>query len=399
MRKIVIASDSFKGSLPAAEVSEALAQGILSIDRECGICIIPVSDGGEGLAECLGRARGGEMVRCTVNDPLGRQVEAGWGLVADRNGRCTAVVDMASAAGLSLLAAEERNPLKTSTYGAGQLLLDALESGCRDIILGIGGSATNDCAMGMLRALGVRFLDASGKELKGTGEDLAALRSIDASLLNPAVRAARIRVACDVNNPLYGPQGAAFIYAPQKGASPEDVLRLDEGLRNFAKVAEEFCGGDVASFPGAGAAGGMGAGLKALLGAEMLPGIELMLSVLDFDKALEGCDLVITGEGHIDAQTLMGKAPAGVLKAAAAKGVPVIAIVGAADLSEELLSGGFAGIFPVSGKEISLEEAMRPEVTHRNLYRTAALITERLQSKSYGELSDALRMLAGDYQF
>ena len=383
MRKIVIASDSFKGSLPAAEVSEALAQGILSIDRECGICIIPVSDGGEGLAECLGRARGGEMVRCTVNDPLGRQVEAGWGLVADRNGRCTAVVDMASAAGLSLLAAEERNPLKTSTYGAGQLLLDALESGCRDIILGIGGSATNDCAMGMLRALGVRFLDASGKE----------------SLLNPAVRAARIRVACDVNNPLYGPQGAAFIYAPQKGASPEDVLRLDEGLRNFAKVAEEFCGGDVASFPGAGAAGGMGAGLKALLGAEMLPGIELMLSVLDFDKALEGCDLVITGEGHIDAQTLMGKAPAGVLKAAAAKGVPVIAIVGAADLSEELLSGGFAGIFPVSGKEISLEEAMRPEVTHRNLYRTAALITERLQGKSGEELSDALRVLAGDYQF
>ncbi|MBR5735941.1 MAG: glycerate kinase [Bacteroidales bacterium] len=399
MRKIVIASDSFKGSLPAAEVSDALAHGIKSVDRDCEICTIPVSDGGEGLAECLVRALDGKMIHCMVNGPLGRPVEAGWGLVADKNGRRTAVVDMASAAGLSLLAAEERNPLKTSTYGAGQLLLDALERGCRDIILGIGGSATNDCAMGMLRALGVRFLDAGGKELKGTGEDLVELRSIDASSLNPAVREVSVRVACDVSNPLYGPQGAACVYAPQKGASPEDVRALDEGLRNFAKVAEDFCGEDVSSFPGAGAAGGMGAGLKALLGAEMFPGIELMLSMLGFDVLLQDCDLVITGEGRMDVQTLMGKAPAGVLKAASAKGIPAIAIVGAADLSEDLLSGGFAGIFPVSGKELSIEEAMRPEVTRRNLNRTAARIAERLQGKSGEELSDALRMLAGNDQF
>lgn len=366
MKKIVIACDSFKGSLSSREVAEALAAGIREADPHCEVHSIPLADGGEGTLEALVEGLGGRYVEVEVSDPLGRPIRACYGRV---DGGETAVVELARASGLTLLSPEERDPWCATTYGFGELIAHALRSGCRRLVLGIGGSATNDGGVGMLRALGFRFLDAAGSELIGGGEVLEAIEKIDASQCLSELQGVEIRVACDVRNPLCGAQGAAAVYGPQKGADPALVERLDRGLRHFAEVVEQYNGLQMADLPGAGAAGGVGGALVALLGARLERGIEWLLQMLRFESQIEGADLVITGEGCIDRQTLMGKLPMGVLQVARRMKLPCIALAGRVELCKELLESGFAQICGVTPEGQPLSEAMRPEVARENLRR------------------------------
>jgi glycerate kinase len=290
-------------------------------------------------------------------------------------------MEMSAASGLPLLRAEERNPLKTTTYGTGQMILDALGRGCRKFLIGIGGSATNDAGVGMLRALGFRFLDGEGRELTGGGECLQRIASIDESGAADGLHEAEFIVACDVTNPLYGPEGAAYVFAPQKGADAKMVEELDCGLRIFADVVKSHNGQDVATLQGAGAAGGLGGGFKALLGAKLERGIEMVLGAMRFDEIIADSDLVITGEGRLDAQTVMGKAPSGVLSAARRQGIPCIAIGGGVRWCEELRGSDFAAILPIVSAPMALEEAMRCDVAAQNVERTAQQVGRMLKIK------------------
>jgi len=323
--KIAVAPNAFKGSLTASEAAECLARGLRRGLPGCEVVKIPVADGGDGTARAVVDASGGRWVPCRVGDPLGRPVEAGFGLTGD--GR-TAVVEMALASGLALLRPDERDPMRTTTAGTGELIRAALDSGAERILIGIGGSATNDGGIGMARALGARLLDADGRELEGTGRALARVSRIDLGGLDPRLKRVSVEVACDVTNPLFGPQGAARVYAPQKGATPEAVEALDAGLRHLAAVILRDAGADVASLPGGGAAGGLGAGLVAFLGGRLVPGAEHVLEACGLRGKLAGCDLAVTGEGRLDAQTAFGKAPAAVARVARSLGIPMIAICG-----------------------------------------------------------------------
>lgn len=373
MRQIVIATDSFKGSLSSGEVAEAFAEGWLEILPDCDIRKVRVADGGEGTLEALVETLCGEYVDVAVHDPLHRTIEARYGIV---NGN-TAVIEMAAASGLPLLTDEERNPMKTSTYGTGEMIVDALERGCRNILLGIGGSATNDCGVGMLRALGYRFLDNGGNELSGGGEILAQIATIDDSHRAQALDECHFVVACDVNIPLYGKQGAAYIFAPQKGADQAMVEALDRGLRNFAEVVKRHNGSEIGEMKGAGAAGGLGGGITALLGGRLEQGVELVLRKMDFDSIIADCDLVITGEGKLDHQTVMGKAPSGVLAAAQRQGIPVIAIGGAVESCDKLLDSGFVAIECVTPDGMEKKEAMTSVTAKENVRNTACRIAQR----------------------
>ena len=373
MKRITVAVDSFKGSLSSREVADSFAEGWASVYPECDIRKVSIADGGEGSVEALVETLDGEFVEVAVSDPLGRPIKAKYGIV---DGGCTAVMEMSAASGLPLLAPEERNPLRTSTYGTGEMIVDAFKRGCRKFLIGIGGSATNDGGLGMLRALGFKFFDAEGSELCGDGESLERVVRIDGSGAMKGLSEAEFIVACDVNNPLCGERGAAYVYAPQKGADEAMVRRLDAGLRNYAAVIELYNGESVADMPGAGAAGGLGAGFKALLGARLERGIDMILGAMHFDKIIEGSDLVITGEGRVDRQTVMGKAPSGVLQAATRQGIPTVAIGGAVAWCEELYNSGFAAIVPVVSAPISLEEAMRCDVARENIRRTAMQIAK-----------------------
>ena len=329
MQKIIIASDSFKGSLTSAQVASSIAEGLRSVCADLDIVEVSVADGGEGTVEALRDTLGGRIVRCKVHDPLMREMEAAYAILADG---CTAVLEMASASGLPLLTSEERNPLKTSTFGTGELIADALDRGCRQFLVGIGGSATNDGGMGVFAALGYRFLDRQGRVLPACGESLLKVADIDVSGVNPRLREAFFNVACDVDTPFCGPDGAAYVFAPQKGASPSDVEFLDKGLANFASVVQRRLGRDVRFVPGAGAAGGLGGGFLAFSNARLKKGIDMVLDAINFDALLEGADAVITGEGRIDSQTFKGKTPYGVMCRARAKDIPVYAIGGCASL-------------------------------------------------------------------
>ena len=329
MQKIIIASDSFKGSLTSAQVASSIAEGLRSVCADLEIVEVSVADGGEGTVEALRDTLGGRIVRCKVHDPLMREMEAAYAILSDG---CTAVLEMASASGLPLLSSEERNPLKTSTFGTGELIADALDRGCRQFLVGIGGSATNDGGMGVFAALGYRFLDGQGRVLPACGESLLKVADIDVSGVNPRLREAFFNIACDVDTPFCGPDGAAYVFAPQKGASPSDVEFLDKGLANFASVVQRRLGRDVRFVPGAGAAGGLGGGLLAFSNARLKKGIDMVLDAINFDALLEGADAVITGEGRIDSQTFKGKTPYGVMCRARAKGIPVYAIGGCASL-------------------------------------------------------------------
>src|SRR5690554_4795009 len=379
-KKIVIAPDSFKGSLTSTEAARAMARGVGKALPEAELVLLPLSDGGEGLVESLVVASGGELLEYEVTGPLGTPVKAQLGLMG---GGKTAVIEMAQASGLVLVPEEERNPLLTTTFGTGELIARALELGCTHLIIGIGGSATNDGGMGMAQALGFRFLDDQGTPLVHGGGELARLAKIDASGKDPRLENVTIEVACDVNNPLTGPQGAAHIYGPQKGATPEMVEFLDAALANYDQVLQRDLGQDVGKVPGAGAAGGLGAGLMALLGGTLVSGIELVLDVLRFDEKVRGARLVLTGEGKFDAQSAYGKVPMGVARRSRALGVPVVVIAGTVLPSAEILHGeGVSAYFSIINRPMSLKEAMEGAV---ELLENQVAEVIRLYSISNGE--------------
>lgn len=373
MRKIAIAIDSFKGSLSSREVADAFAEGIYDIYPDCEIDKVVIADGGEGTVEALVETLHGKYIEVEVCDPLHRPITAQYGIIDNGN---TAVIEMAAASGLPLLRSEERNPMLTSTFGTGEIIADAIKRGCRKFLVGIGGSATNDGGTGMCRALGFRFLDSKGQALEGGGEILEHIASIDDSQLNEAVRECHFTIACDVTNSLYGEQGAAYIFAPQKGANQSMVEQLDRGLRNFARVVKEFNGVEIGCLEGAGAAGGLGGGFYALLNAKLERGIDMVLEAIHFDHIIEGSDLVITGEGCLDRQTIMGKAPSGILAVATTQKIPTIAIGGGVKWCEELHTSGFAAIKVVTPEGMALEEAMRPTIAKENVRHTARKIAE-----------------------
>ena len=367
MRKIVIAPDSFKGSVAAREVADSAERAVREVFPACEVVKIPLGDGGEGTMDALLAALGGERVSCRVRDPLSRPLWADYAILED--GR-TAIVEMARASGLPLLAPAERDPSQATTYGTGELIRDALERGCRRFLLAIGGSATNDGGTGLLRALGYRFLDGRGEELEPCGAALARIAVVDRSGVSPALREASFTVACDVDNPLYGERGAAEVFARQKGADDAMVRMLDAGLRNYARVIERATGTRVDELPGAGAAGGLGAGLVAFLGAELKPGIQMVLEATRFDERIQGADLIITGEGKLDRQTCMGKAPWGVSRAATRQGIPVIALGGSVEDTPLLNQRGFLAVLSILPAPVSLERAMDKDFTLRNIQRT-----------------------------
>lgn len=365
MKKIVLAFDSFKGSLTSREVADAFEEGLLSVVPDAEIRKICIADGGEGTTEALVSTLKGETVDIMVNDPLGRTVKASYGLID--NGK-TAIIEMAKASGLTLLSPQERNPMLTSSFGTGEMIADALNRGCRKILIGIGGSATNDGGTGMLQALGYKFADENGNRLKGNGENLEAICDIDSTEAHPALAEAEIIVACDVSNPLYGPTGAAHVFAPQKGADRNMTERLDNGLRKYAKAIMAFNGTDANAVEGGGAAGGMGAALKCILNAVLMRGIDMMLDVIEFDDIISDTDIIVTGEGKIDHQTLMGKAPIGILKrATATTGIPVVAVGGKVEWCKELRHCGFAKIISATDEHLPLETAMQHDVAYGNV--------------------------------
>ncbi|MBD3921826.1 glycerate kinase [Paenibacillus sp. PR3] len=367
--KVVIAIDSFKGSISSIEAATAAAAGVKDIFEDAEVITIPLADGGEGTVDALIQAAGGERIVRAVTGPLGEPVQAGYGLL---DGGATAVIEVAAACGLTLVPPAKRDPLMTTTFGVGELIADALERGCRRLIVGLGGSATNDAGAGMLQALGCTLRDADGADI-ARGGALASLATIDRSGLHPRLAddSVCIEVACDVDNPLHGPEGAAHVFAPQKGASPAAVDALDTGLRRFADVAREQLGCDVQRIPGAGAAGGLGAAFAGLLGAAMRPGAALVLEAAGFDRLLEGCDFVVTGEGRLDGQTARGKAPLAVAAAAAARGIPVIALAGSvAPEADNLASHGITAALSIGPGPMPLEQAMLPDTALQGMRRT-----------------------------
>lgn len=357
--RVVVAPDSFKGSLSSVKAAEAIRTGIYNAVKEADVAIIPMADGGEGTVDALLAAAGGERIAVTVEGPLGEPVEAAYGLLP---GGRTAVIEMAAASGLPLVAAQSRDPLATTTYGTGQLVRDALARGAERILIGLGGSATNDGGMGMAQALGVRFLDEAGQLIaeRGCGRLLASIASIDASGLDPRLATAEITVLSDVTNPLCGPDGASAVYGPQKGASPEAVKLLDRGLAHYAERIAAHNGRLIRDVPGAGAAGGLGAGLLAFCNAEMKPGIQVIMELVGFEQAADGAQLIITGEGRTDGQTAFGKVPVGIAAGARPYGVPVICLSGGlGEGSAALYEYGISALFSIANKPMTLEEAMQ----------------------------------------
>ena len=376
--KIVIASDSFKGSMTSIEVAQAAKQGIYQVYPNAQVIAVNVADGGEGTVEAIVDALGGEIVKARVCDPLYRAMEACYGIAGE-----TAIIEMAAASGLPLLKQEERNPWLTSTYGTGEMIMDAIARGCRHFLVGIGGSATNDAGTGMLQAMGFRFYDDKGIEIdRCAGGRLADIVRIDDSQVPEAVRQAVFTVACDVDTPFCGPEGAAPVFAPQKGADAEMVSKLDAGMASFAKVIEDKYFVNVAPIAGAGAAGGMGGAFYAFLHATLKKGIDMVLDAIDFDTTLRGADLVITGEGKVDFQTAKGKTAAGVLARANNQHIPVIAIGGCVEICDSLLQMGFAGIYPILEEKVPLEVAMQRDFAMSNVTKTVTKILTKLSIQS-----------------
>ncbi|SEG45715.1 glycerate kinase [Paenibacillus sp. UNC499MF] len=366
--KIVIAPDSYKGSLSAKAAGLAMERGVrLAGIGNVATSVIPMADGGEGTLECLVEGTNGRIIQTVVKDPLGRDIPSVFGILGD--GR-TGVIEMAKSSGLYLLQESERNPLLTSTYGFGQLILEALNEGCRRFILGLGGSATNDGGAGMLQALGVDLLDSKGAVLAAGagGGALGEVAGISAENLDKRLAGCTFTLACDVTNPLLGPSGATAVFGPQKGAAPDMVGRLERNLARFADVIRAETGTSVHGLPGAGAAGGLAGGILAFLNARAESGFTIVSAVTGLEEAVKGADLVLTGEGRIDAQTAGGKTPAGVAGLAAKHGVPAVVLAGSVgDGIEELYGQGVTAVFSLVNGPMSLDEAMRrtPELLER----------------------------------
>ena len=354
--KVVIAPNAFKGTLTSAQAAGAIALGVREVFPDADVVEVPVADGGDGTVEALVSAKHGEYRVARVDGPLGDPVDARFGLIDDAR---TSVVELATASGLTLIPAPRRDPRLTSTYGFGQLLEDARRDGVGQIIAGIGGSATNDGGAGMAQALGYRLLDAQGRELERGGSALAGLATIDWTGFDPVWTSVNVRVASDVTNPLLGPTGASAVYGPQKGATREVVKELDAALARLAEVIERDLGKRVAQIPGAGAAGGCGAGLIAFLGATLVPGAPLIVEAAGLDAKLAGADLVITGEGRVDGQSAFGKAPAEVARHAKAAGVPVLLIAGSKGPGwEALYSSGVTTVVALTETGIDMRQAL-----------------------------------------
>lgn len=373
--KIVVAPQALKGSLDAPEVGAAIATALSAMLPDAQLVVVPVADGGEGTTSALVSATGGRLVSARVTGPLGSPVDATWGLLGGGppDGP-VAVIEMASAAGLPLISPERRDPLRATTRGVGELIIHALDAGCRRIILGLGGSATNDGGAGMAQALGARLLDIAGADLPPGGAALARLARIDTAHLDPRLAETSIRVACDVTNPLCGPRGASAVYGPQKGADAAAVATLDAALAHYAEVIRRNVGRDVADMPGAGAAGGLGAGLLAFTRAELTPGAALVLEALRFAEALRGAALVIVAEGRLDEQTGYGKIIHAIAREAHAAGARVLALAGGVALDDDALTGlGVDAALPLASGPLSLEESMAqarellPQATRRAL--------------------------------
>lgn len=353
--KIVIAPDSFKDSLSAAGVAQAIAEGWGQVWPDAQVLQCPMADGGEGTVDAVLAACKGELRRQTVRGPLGGAVEARWGWLADSH---TAMIEMAEASGLQLVAPGQRDACSSTTYGTGELIRAALDAGAQRIILAIGGSATNDGGAGAMQALGVQLMDNERQPLPAGGVALARLAHISLEQLDPRLAQVRFEIAADVNNPLCGPHGASSIFGPQKGASPEQVAQLDAALGHFADHCAQVLRQDVRDEPGSGAAGGLGFAAKAFLGAQFRPGVEVVAELVGLDDAVRGADLVITGEGRFDAQTLRGKTPFGVAHIAQRQGVPVIVIAGTlGDGYEQMYAHGVDAAFALPSGPMSLEQA------------------------------------------
>ena len=354
--KIVVAPDSFKGSLSSTQIAEAVEKGIKKIDPSITVLKVPVADGGEGTVEALVCTSQGKIITVKVTGPLLNKVDAFYGISADGQ---TAFIEMAAASGLALLDRSEYNAMKATSYGTGELVLHALDQGCRSIIIGLGGSATNDGGAGLLQALGLRLLNHNQSDLAFGGGSLGDLFAFDQSRFDPRIKETNFILACDVENPLCGSQGASAIFGPQKGASPSEVTFLDDCLRHFADLIERDFGKQVAEIPGAGAAGGMGAGLMAFLDARIVKGIDLIIEVSGLEANIADADCVITGEGMIDHQTAFGKTPMGIAQLAKKHNIPVIGIAGSLgqDL-DQLYEMGFTSLFAIADRPMTLDESM-----------------------------------------
>ncbi|MGI6746699.1 MAG: glycerate kinase [Anaerovoracaceae bacterium] len=355
--KIILAPDSFKGSLSSLEVVKVLEISSRQIFPDMETVSVPMADGGEGTIDVLITSAGGFKETVSVTGPLGNKVKAAIGYINDGK---TAVLEMAQASGLCLVPNGEKNPLAATSYGTGELLQIVLNKGIRDILIGIGGSATNDGGMGAMKALGVKFLDIEGRELFGSGASLESVHRIDISGLNPAVFESHITVICDVTNPLLGKDGATYVYGPQKGVKPSQLEKLDKGMANYIEVVENTLGKNIADVAGAGAAGGMGAALLAFLNAKLKPGIDVVLDTVNFDKLLDGASFVVTGEGNIDEQSIrFGKVPAGIMKRCAPKNVPVVVIAGGMGKGAELFwKDNLGSIMTTINGVMTLDEAI-----------------------------------------
>ena len=365
--KIVIAIDSLKGSLSSMEAGHAIEQGIHNVLPETKVLVKPLADGGEGTTEALVEGLGGDMVQVQVHGPLETPVNAAYGVIRESN---TAIMEMAAAAGI-ILVGKDKRPLDATTYGVGEMIRDAITRGCREFIIGIGGSATNDGGIGMLTALGYEFLDAEGKPAGIGAGALYKVAKICDDKVMPELKDCHFRIACDVTNPLCGENGYTYIYGPQKGVTVELRDELDHAMGAYAQVVKAYNGTDYAKTPGAGAAGGLGFAFLSFLSGELLPGIELVLNAVEMDKAMEGADLVFTGEGRLDYQTAMGKAPVGIAKMAKKHGAKVIALAGAViEGAQECNEQGIDAYFPILRQVVTLDEAMDPATARKNMVET-----------------------------
>lgn len=366
--KVVIAIDSLKGSLSSMETGMAIKDGILAAKPDADVIVKPLADGGEGTTDALIEGMNGERIDLTVTGPMHTPVDAYYGYLKDTN---TAVMEMASAAGITLVPDSEKNPLLATSYGVGEMINDAIQRGCRNFIIGIGGSVTNDGGIGMLKALGVRFLDENGEDAGDGGQALAKIARIDVSGMNPLLKECHIQVACDVNNPLCGENGSTYVYGPQKGVTEDMKKTLDEAMAHFARVTSETLENDYMNTPGAGAAGGLGYAFLAYTGAALTPGIELILDAVGLEEELSGADVVVTGEGRLDFQTAMGKAPVGVARLAKKYNAKVIAFAGS--VTKEATACNKEGIdafFPILRGVCTLAEAMDPVAARNNMTAT-----------------------------
>lgn len=363
--KVVVAIDSFKGSLSSIEAGQAVKAGVLAAHPNANVIIKPLADGGEGTTDAFIEGLGGQRIDLTVTGPMGSPVSCYYGYLEKDK---TAIIEMASASGITLVPAHQKNPLTASTRGVGEMILHALEKGCRHFIIGIGGSATNDAGIGMLKALGYSFLDEQGLDVGEGAQALGKVASIDAKNRHPLLDDCQFRIACDVTNPLCGENGATYIYGPQKGVTEAQKESLDQDMAHFADVTETTLNCAYKNYPGAGAAGGLGFAFLSYFHASLSPGVELILDAINLSDALNGADIVVTGEGQLDRQTAMGKAPVGVAKLAKAHGAKVLAFSGS--VTKEAVACNQAGIdafFPILRRIVTLEEAMDPSTARSNM--------------------------------